>query len=60
MFQIEHRRAGSAIARQFIRAPRLADALANARLIAASLGADQMTVTDANGGFIGVFQAGAI
>jgi hypothetical protein len=60
MFQIEHRRAGSAIGRQFIRATGLADALANARLMAARLGADHMTVTDANGGFIGVFQTDAV
>jgi hypothetical protein len=60
MFQIEHRRAGSAVGRQLIRAAGLAAALANARSMAARLGADQVTVTDEHGGFIGVFQADAI
>ena len=60
MFQIEHRKAGSTVGRQFIRAEGLADALANARQMAARLGADQLTVTDGDGAFIGVFRAGTV
>jgi hypothetical protein len=60
MFQIEHHRAGSAVGRQYIRAAALAEALAGAKQMAARLGADQMTVLDANGEFIGVFQTGAV
>jgi hypothetical protein len=60
MFQIEHRRAGSAVGRQIIQAAGLAAALASARVMAARLGADQMTVTDASGGFIGVFRADVV
>jgi len=59
MFQIEHRRADSAIGRQVIRAERLVIALAAARQMAIRLGADHMTVTDARGDLIGVFRASA-
>jgi hypothetical protein len=57
MFDIEHRKGDRAVGREISQSNVLADALAGARRMAAKLDADHLTVTDARGDLIGVFQA---
>jgi len=57
MFRIERRRGETAVARQTVRSKRLTDALASARQVGARLGADHMTVSDDQKGFVGVFRS---
>ena len=56
MFDIELRKGDRTVGRQIVHSDILTVALAGVRRIAAALDADHMTITDARGDLIGVFQ----
>ncbi len=55
MFSIDHRKGNTSIGHQWVRAMTVNEALANARQQAVALGADYLTIFNAEGELVGVF-----